>query len=293
MTDQIIDRIHALPIWQGPVSPEPLSGGLSNQSFTVEDGAGRWVVRLGRDFPFHHVDRTREVMVARAAAAAGFAPEVRHAEAGLTVSAFIEGRTYTEADVRRDRPRIAALLRRFHEEMPAQVSGTAVLFWPFHVIRDYVRTLEAAQHRYCDRLTAWLALSARLEAAQLPLPIRFGHNDLLPGNLIDDGERLWLVDFEYAAYTTAMSDLAGLASNAGFDREADQALLGEYFEAPPDPLLVHAFGAMKCAALLREAMWSMVSEIHLDVPGVDYVAYSDENLDRLDMALAAWQAGAP
>ena len=46
-----------------------------------------------------------------------------------------------------------------------------------------------------------------------------------------------------------------------------------------------AFAAMCCASLLREAMWSLVSELHLDVPGADYVAYTAENLERLDAAL--------
>ncbi|TJW86988.1 MAG: choline kinase, partial [Mesorhizobium sp.] len=39
------------------------------------------------------------------------------------------------------------------------------------------------------------------------------------------------------------------------------------------------------ASLLREAMWSMVSELYLDAPGIDYVAYTCENLTRLDAAL--------
>ena len=46
---------------------------------------------------------------------------------------------------------------------------------------------------------------------------------------------------------------------------------------------------MQCASLLREAMWGMVSELHLDAPGVDYVAYADENLARLDAALDAYR----
>lgn len=286
----IIERIRALSIWDGAVEPEPLSGGLSNQSFTVRDGAGRWVVRLGTDFPFHHVERARELMVARAAAAAGFSPEVRYAEPGLMVSAFIDGHTYDEADVRRDRDRIADLLGRFHREMPAHVLGTAVLFWPFHVVRDYARTLEAGGSRFTARLPEWLALASDLEAVQVPLPICFGHNDLLPANLIDDGSRLWLIDFEYAGFSTAMFDLAGLASNAGFTAEEDRALLGTYFGAEPAPELLRSQAAMKCASLLREAMWSMVSELHLDVPGVDYEAYTAENLDRLDAALAAYRA---
>ena len=66
-----------------------------------------------------------------------------------------------------------------------------------------------------------LALAEELEQAQVALPIVFGHNDLLPANFLDDGNRLWLIDFEYAGFSTAMFDLAGAASNAGMS--ADEA----------------------------------------------------------------------
>jgi hypothetical protein len=46
---------------------------------------------------------------------------------------------------------------------------------------------------------------------------------------------------------------------------------------------------MQCASLLREAMWSMVSELHLDAPGVDYVAYTQDNLARLETALDSYR----
>jgi thiamine kinase-like enzyme len=74
------------------------------------------------------------------------------------------------------------------------------MFWVFHVIRDYARTLPRAANREWRSVAGWLELSAQLEAAQAPLPIIFGHNDLLPANFLDDGERLWLIDFEYAGF---------------------------------------------------------------------------------------------
>ena len=92
------DRIAGLDIWTGPVEIEPLKGGLSNESYTVTSGAERFVVRFGSDYPFHHVSRERELMTARAAHAAGFAPEVVHAEPGMMVSRFINGTTYGEAE---------------------------------------------------------------------------------------------------------------------------------------------------------------------------------------------------
>ncbi|MFC3075648.1 choline/ethanolamine kinase family protein [Shinella pollutisoli] len=279
------DRIRALPCWNGVIEIAPLKGGISNESYLVTDAAGRHVVRFGRDYPFHHVFREREIMTARAAHAAGFGPEVRYAEPGLMVSAFLGAKTYDGGDVAASRRRVAKLLRRFHTEMPGEVSGAAFLFWPFHVVRDYARTLAAGGSRMIPHLPGYLALADELEAAQAPLPIVFGHNDLLPPNILDDGERLWLIDFEYAGFSTAMFDLAGAASNAGLTPEEADDFLNAYFGGPPDPAILRSHAAMQCASLLREAMWSMVSELYLTAPGADYVGYTAENLQRLEQAL--------
>ena len=283
-------RIWVLPIWSGPVDPKPLKGGLSNKSYTVEDAGRKYVVRFGQDYPFHHVYRSREIMTARAAHASGFAPEVVYTGPGVMVSRFVEGKTFAPADVTANIGRVADIVKRFHTEMPRQVSGTGFAFLVFHVIRDYARTLREGQSRMSDRLPEFLQLAADLEKTQPPLPIIFGHNDFLPANILDDGERLWLIDFEYAGFSTAMFDLAGLASNAGFSDEQSQELLARYFGEKPSPEIVRAHAAMQCASLLREAMWSMVSELHLDAPGADYEAYTEENLQRLNAALDRYQS---
>jgi thiamine kinase-like enzyme len=283
-------RLRALPVWQGPIRWEALHGGLSNESFTVTDARGKYVVRFGHDLPFHHVSREREAMAARAAHAAGFAPEVVHTAPGVMVCRFIEGRTCTPGDIRANIARIAGLVRRFHHEMPRHVSGPAFLFWPFHVIRDYARTLEAGGSRMTARLPGFLRIAEEMERAQRPMPIIFGHHDLLPANFLDDGRRLWLIDFEYAAFGTAMFDLAGIASNAGFEGPEADALLDAYLTHPPNEALIRSHAAMQCASLLREAMWSMISELHLAAPGADYVAYTQRNLDALEAALAAYHA---
>ena len=280
-----IARIRNLPCWQGDIAAEPLTGGLSNESWKVTDDAGAHVVRFGKDFPFHHVSRDREVMTARAAHAAGFAPKVEYAAPGVMVSAFIDARTWAGPDVRNAPERVAEMLRDFHTRMPDHVSGAGFAFWVFHVIRDYARTLEQGGSSYAASLPDFLQTARRMEAAQVPLPIVFGHHDLLPANFLDDGQRLWLIDFEYAGFGTAMFDLAGAASNAGMDDDQSMRLLSAYFGHPPDPATIRAFDAMKCASLLREAMWAMVSDLHLSAPGVDYAAYARENLARLDEAL--------
>ena len=282
------DAVAALPCWRGTPTGERLSGGLSNEIWKVTDEAGIHVVRLGRDYPVHHVDRAREAMTARAAHAAGFGPEVRYAAPGVMVTAYIGARTWEAEDLRANPERVARLLADFHQRMGAGISGPAFLFWPFHVIRDYARTLRGTVH---ERVTGpFLALSEEMERAQVPLPIVFGHHDLLPANFLDDGHRLWLIDYEYAGFGTALFDLAGAAANAEMAPEAAQALLATYFGSTPDPALHRAFDAMQVASLLRETLWAYVSDLHLAAPGVDYRAYAAENQARLDAALEAYRS---
>ncbi|MET3614881.1 thiamine kinase-like enzyme [Rhizobium aquaticum] len=290
MQEGVEDRIAALSCWAGPIEIEPLKGGISNESYLVSDVAGRHVVRFGKDYPFHHVLRDREVMTARAAHAAGFGPKVEHSAPGVMVSAFLLARTFAADDVRANAARVAALLRRFHETMSAHIVGPGFMFWPFHVVRDYARTLEAGRSRMTGELPRYLELCRTLEAIQTPLPIVFGHNDLLPANILDDGERLWLIDFEYAGFSTAMFDLAGATSNAGFPAEEADEFLAAYFGGTLPVEIRRSHSAMQCASLLREAMWSMVSEIHLSAPGADYESYTNDNLARLEAALQRHQS---
>jgi thiamine kinase-like enzyme len=275
--DALSERLSRLPIWQGFVSLEPLKGGLTNISYVATDRRGKYVVRCGEDIPAHHVFRDREVAVSRAAFEVGLSPEIVHVEPGIVVLRFVTARTFTEADLRADAVRIVALLKTCHRDVARRLRGPANMFWVFHVIRDYVRLIDADP--------AYLALADRLEAAQVPLPIVFSHNDLLPGNVMDDGRRLWLIDWEYAGFGTAMFDLANLSSNGEFDAAGDTALLDAYFDGKVDDGLRRAFTAMKAASVLREALWAMVSDVYLKTPGADYKAHARTYLARLDRLL--------
>src|SRR5215468_2191702 len=93
------NRVARLPCWRGRVMLEPLKGGLTNISFVATDCGEKFVVRCGEDIPVHHVFRERERAVSKAAFEAGLSPELVHAEAGIMVLRFIEGRTLGEADL--------------------------------------------------------------------------------------------------------------------------------------------------------------------------------------------------
>ena len=134
-----------------------------------------------------------------------------------------------------------------------------------------------------------LARADWLEAAVGPIEVVFGHNDLLAANFIDDGKRLWLLDWEYAGFNSPLFDLGGLASNSELSCEQAEQALALYFGRPVDDELRRRAAAMTAASLLRETMWSMVSEIHSTVD-FDYAAYTAENLRRFEAAYAAFDA---
>lgn len=284
------DRAARLGCWSGPVEPEALAGGITNTNFLVVDRGERFVVRIGDDIPVHGVMRFNELAAARAAFAAGLSPAIVHHEPGALVMRHVDGRTLTEADVRAPGmlARIVPLVRRCHDEMPRHVRGPILMFWVFHVVRDYVATLREAGSRLAPDLPDLLALNDELEAAVGPIRPVFGHNDLLPGNLIDDGTRLWLIDWDYAGFNSCLFDLGGLASNNGLAPEQEDWLLATYFRRVPDAGLVRAYHAMKCASLLRETLWSGVSEIRSALD-FDYVAYTASNRERLDAALEVFR----
>ena len=282
--DAILPRLANL---LGPVSGAPiaLTGGITNRNYLVRDARGKRVVRIGEDIPVHGVLRFNELAASRAAAAAGISPSVLHAESGVLVLDFIEGKTLSPQDVREQErlARIAALLRRVHTEVVAHLRGPVLAFNVFQVLRDYAAELRQRQSAHLPSLPALLAHTEALARDLGRVDIVFSHNDLLAANLIDDGARLWLIDWDYAGFNSPLFDLGGVCSNNDLDAEKTEALLVAY-HGSVDRDLLRRFSAMRCASLLRETLWSMVSEIHSTLD-FDYAAYTATNRQRAEAAL--------
>lgn len=295
MTDAL-ETAASLSCWKGPVSPEPLGGGITNTNFVVADAGNRYVVRIGFDIAEHQIVRSNELAASRAAAAAGISPPVVHAEPGAMVLEFVDGDTLDEAAVREPArlERLLPVIRKCHRDIPRHFRGPAMLFWVFHILRNYTETLMEGQSSHRDLLKDLSEKSGKLEKAVGPIDLVFGHNDLLAANFIDNGDRIWLIDWDYAGFNSPLFDLGGLASNNGFDAAQEDWLLETYFERPVDDRLRRRFEAMKCASLLRETMWSMVSELHSKIV-FDYAAYTAENLGKFNVSFnrynARWEAG--
>ena len=289
--EHAIATARALPCWQGKPQIEQLAGGITNINLLATDRVGKYFVRFGNDIPEHGVMRFNELAISRAAQNAGVSPAIHYSEPGVLALDFIDS-THLEAADLHDPDTLkqaTRLIRTVHDTVTEQVRGPVLTFWVFHVLRDYAAFLSRKTSPHTDRLPELMQEAGQLEQAVGKVDLVLGHNDLLPANILRGTDQLWLIDWEYGGFNSPLFDLGGLATNCDLPSEAEVLMLETYFGAPPNEALMVSYGAMKCASLLRETMWSMVSEITSEID-FDYAAYTVENLTRYQHALSSYHS---
>ena len=266
-------RIAALPLWRGRPEIEPVAAGRTNRNFTVRDQDRSYFARVGAEIPQHGISRAAERSCATLAAQAGIAPEVIFAEDGIMITALVSGETLELASAQdaQTMARIAGLLRRLHA-----IPGQADLpdFCPVAVSLRYLSLLsDAALPVRRGRIAACLAPLPSLPAQCLI------HADLIPDNFIRDGERLWLVDWEYSGNGVPATDLAMVISNFGLGKDAAEAFLRAY--GPVDRDVVDG---LRVAAIVREALWCLMQAEIGGMTG-DLPQYTALCMGRLEQVL--------
>jgi thiamine kinase-like enzyme len=101
---------------------------------------------------------------------------------------------------------------------------------------------------------------------------------------MDDGERIRIVDWEYAGMGDRFFDLANFAINHELDGEARNALLEAYFGEIRDAD-VAALEVMRFMSDFREAMWGVVQAV-VSALDFDFEGYAREHFGRLQRTAA-------
>jgi len=286
MSDESEAKVRALPCWRGAVEIVPVRGGDRASAFKVKDERGFFHVRL---FQENALTREREAAAQRAAHAAGLAPRVAYAGDGALVSDFIEGRPLSARDVARRTETVVMLLRRAHLYAGRRVLGDTAAFWVFQILRDYAHRLQAAGHPLAKKCPRFLAIAEKLEEAQAPMRMAFGHHDVRPERFVDDGDRLWVTGWSRAGFGTAVFDLASLSLSSEFSAADDKRLLDAYFGGAPPPDVFRSFGAMKVASILRQALGATVASLDASPEGADHGALAARSMKRFEALYSAYQ----
>lgn len=294
----IEEVVRRVPGWgASEIRVEPIAAGLTNQNFRVEvDGRAHFVRLPGPSTELLAVDRANELHNTRAAATAGVGATVLHhdPETGALVLSWIDGRTMSsEAFAEPGTPaRIASALRQLHAGPRFRDE-----FNMFRLTERYLRVVDERSIRIPDGYLDRMPLVSRIEAALAvhPLPSVPCHNDLLAENYLDDGERLWIVDYEYSGDNDPTFELGNTAQELGFEEARQEELCAAYFgEATPGLL-----ARMRLQMIVSDVGWTLWAAIQAAISPIDYDfwGWAEERWGRASAALdgpefEAWLAEA-
>ncbi|PZG15367.1 choline kinase family protein [Nonomuraea aridisoli] len=226
---EVLDRI---PRLSGvPRSVEELPGGLTNRNYKVTTPTGSYVVRVwASDGSLLGIDRDAEHLNSVAAARAGVGAPVHDylPDLGVLVVGHLPGRTFTEADLHdpANLPRVALACRRLHAG-PRFVRD----FDMFEIQRGYLAIVRERGYRLPPRYLEFMPLVDEIRKClavqdEGTVPC---NNDLLPGNILDDGDRLWLIDYEYAGNNDPCFELGNIWSESALPLGHLEELVTAYY----------------------------------------------------------------
>ena len=263
-----------------PVEATELAGGLTNRNFKATTPDGSFVVRLSDRAPGGlAINREHEYRNSIIAAASGVgAPVVAYLpeEAALVIG-YIEGRTFTDDDLSRPGviERVAASCRRLHQ-------GASFVndFDMFDIQRGYLRTVLEKGYRLPDGYLDFEAQVARIRGA---LAVRLEptvacNNDLLAGNFIDDGDRIWLIDYEYSGNNDACFELGNIGSECHLTDDQLDHLVTSYYGSR----LVNKMARARLQGLMSQYGWTLWASIQQATSAIefDFWPWGQEKYER-------------
>jgi thiamine kinase-like enzyme len=262
---------------------EELSGGLTNVNLKVTTEDGSVVVRIAQaGSELLAIDRDAERRNSEAAAEAGVgAPVIDYVEdPRLLVVGFVEGHTFTDDDLRDGGhlTRVAAACRQLHQG-PRFVNE----FDMFAIQPRYLAIAHEHGFRLPGRYEEFADQAQQVKRALGTKPVATVpcNNDLLAGNFIDDGEKIWLIDYEYAGNNDPCFELGNLWSEANL---ADEQL-DELMEAYDGELLRHRVARARLWGLMSKYGWTLWGSIQSSVSTIDF-DFWEWAMEKYDRAVA-------
>jgi aminoglycoside phosphotransferase (APT) family kinase protein len=207
---QLLQHVPGCENGDPPYSQELIGGGKVNRSFLVRTRRGRFVVRLNESTSADPgLDRDRELLLHRAAAQAGLAPQVVFAAPDRTslITDYLDGRLWTPHyfSRMRDLRSLGGRLRTLHSLATPAIAR----FDPLAAARRYVDLIIRQDPPEAIRLQSLLDRGAEAleRSASAARPPCIAHCDLHHGNVLT-ADRVYFIDWEYAQVADPLLDLA-------------------------------------------------------------------------------------
>lgn len=263
----LLDQV---PCLQNRKSITELSGGLTNRNLLIEGRDGKYVARISSNSSsLLSIDRESEYENSLLAAEVGIAPPVHCylAGKGVLVIGYLSGRTFSTDDVSKNLSRIAKSCRTLHLAKPFVRD-----FNMFDIQKSYLSIVQERGFRlpdnylnYATQITQMYEAMKVLDEGTVPC-----NNDLLPGNFIDDGEKIWIIDYEYSGNNDACFELGNIWAESFLELDQLEELVDAYYGAHRPEKVARAW----LQALLGKYGWTLWASIQSSVSELDFDFWS-------------------
>ena len=243
-----------------------LSGGLTNRNIKVETDHGNFVARISsNESALLSIDRNNEFHNSKVAAEVAIGAPVfdYKAEYGLLVIGFLPGKTFDGVDVANNATRIAQSVKQLHSAKPFLLD-----FDMFNIQKNYQKIVTERGFRLPDGYLDFANAKDKLQAAlaltdtgKVPC-----NNDLLPANFIDDGEKVWLIDYEYSGNNDPCFELGNIWSESGQDISVLHELITGYFGSFRQDKFARAW----LFSTLAKYGWTLWASIQNSISEIDF-----------------------
>ena len=251
---------------QSRISIKELSGGLTNRNFLVETPDNKYVARVSSNSSsLLAINRDSEFINSTIAGEGEVGAQVLDylPGEGLLLISYIQGKTYGATDVASNLTRIASSLRNLHT-----LKAFDHEFNMFTTQWNYLQIVQDHGFRVPEGYLDFEPLVANIKSA---FEVLFEglvpcNNDLLPGNFIDDGKKIWLIDYEYSGNNDACFEIGNVWAEAFLPLEALEELVTAYYgEFRPDKV-----ARAWLWALMAKYGWTLWASIQNSVSDIEF-----------------------
>ncbi len=259
-------------------------GGLTNLVFKVSREGDSYIVRIPGEGTEEYIDRSVESYNARVAADIKVSAEVLYSDPvdGVMVSRFLGGTETMSPCAFKSRTGSAgragqalALLHNSGKEFRFRFELFAMIDEYLKVLDDLGVALPDGYHEVVEEAQK----IRKILASKKSLPLVPCHCDPLSENFLDDGEKMWIVDWEYSGMNDPLWDLGDLSVEAEFTQEHDRELLSAYWGGEPPAEIMGRMVIYKAMCDLLWTLWGLIQHGN-DNPAEDFWAYSIGRFDR-------------
>lgn len=208
--------------WNISLSEKPkvereLLGGSTNRSFLTISGFNKIVIRVNNQNNENlGFDRQREIKILALIESLNISPKIYFADKNVLVSDFIEGYQWTNKDfaIPLNKKKVFSVIDKIKNvKVPFFLERQKYSKYCQNYIKQLVATSNPRKNKFYDEL---MAVAVSLDS-KVWSPV-INHQDIVPGNLIEKDNQIFLIDWEYSAFGHPDIDLVRLY---GLDYESE------------------------------------------------------------------------